>query len=81
MAEPSDDEPSDDEPRDAELREMARRLLGRDLDGEGGAVLRARLRNMARVKALLATWEERLSETAPMTVTPVPMSGDGGDGN
>ncbi len=67
------------EPSDAELREMARRLLGRDLDGEGGAVLHARLRNMARVKALLAAWEARLGETAPMTVTPVPMpGGDGG---
>ena len=68
------------EPSDSELREMARRLLGRDLDAEGGAVLRARLRNMARVKALLADWEARLGETAPMTVTPVPVSGDGGDG-
>ncbi len=69
------------EPSDDELREMAQRLLGRDLDGEGGAVLRGRLRNMARVRALLADWEARLGETAPMTVTPVPMSGDGGDGN
>ncbi len=70
------------EPSDAELREMAQRLLGRDLDGEGGAVLRARLRNMARVKALLAAWEARLGETAPMTVTPVPVSGNGcDDGN
>ncbi len=68
------------EPSDADLREMARRLLGRDLDGDGGAVLRARLRNMARVKALLAAWEARLGETAPMTVTPVPMPGDDGDG-
>ncbi len=67
------------EPSDAELREMARRLLGRDLDGEGGAVLRARLRNMARGKALLVDWEARLGETAPMTVTPVPVSGDDGD--
>lgn len=74
-------EPSDAEPSDAELREMARRLLGRDLDAEGGAVLRTRLRNMARVRALLAEREARLGETAPMTVTPVPMSGDGGDGN
>ena len=71
------------EPSDTELREMARRLLGRDLDGEGGAVLRARLRNMARVKALLADWEARLGETAPMTVTPVPApeEGDGRDGS
>ncbi len=70
------------EPSDADLREMAQRLLGRDLDGEGGAVLRARLRNMARVKALLAAWEARLGETAPMTVTPVPVSGNGcDDGN
>ncbi len=71
------------EPSDAELQEMAQRLLGRDLDGEGGAVLRARLRNMARVKALLADWEARLGETAPMTVTPVPISeeGDGRYGN
>ena len=68
------------EPSDAELREMAQRLLGRDLDGEGGAVLRARLRNMARVRALLADWEARLGETAPMTVTPVPMPGDDGHG-
>ncbi len=68
------------EPSDDELREMARRLLGRDLDAEGGAVLRSRLRNMARVKALLADWEARLGETAPMTVTPVPVSGDDGDG-
>ncbi len=59
---------------------MARRLLGRDLDGEGGTVLRARLRNMARVRVLLAAWEERLGETAPMTVTPVPMPGDTGHG-
>ena len=59
---------------------MARRLLGRDLDGEGSAVLRARLRNMARVKALLADREARLGETAPMTVTPVPTPGDDGDG-
>lgn len=73
MSEPSDDELSDDE-----LREMARRLLGRDLDGEGGAVLRARLRNMARVQALLADWEARLGETVPMTVTPVPAP-EGGD--
>ncbi len=68
------------EPSNAELREMAQRLLGRDLDGEGGAVLRARLRNMARVRALLADWEARLGETAPMTVTPVPMPGGDGDG-
>ncbi len=67
------------DPSDAELREMARRLLGRDLEGEGGAVLRARLRNMARVKALLADWEARLGETAPMTVTPVPISAEGED--
>ena len=67
------------EPSDDELREMARRLLGRDLEGEGGGVLRARLRNMARVKALLADWEARLGETAPMTVTPVPTPGDDGD--
>ena len=67
------------EPSDADLSEMAQRLLGRDLEGEGGAVLRARLRNMARVKVLLADWEARLGETAPMTVTPVPMpGGDGG---
>ncbi len=66
------------EPSDDELREMARRLLGRDLEGEGGAVLRARLRNMARVRALLADWEARLGETAPMTVTPVPMPEEGG---
>ncbi len=70
------------EPSDADLREMAQRLLGRDLDAEGGAVLRSRLRNMARVKALLADWEVRLGETAPMTITPVPISGDDGrDGN
>ena len=70
-------------PSDAELREMAQRLLGRDLDGKGGAVLRARLRNMARVKALLADWEARLGETAPMTVTPVPIpeAGEDRDGN
>ena len=68
------------EPSDDELREMAQRLLGRDLDGEGGAVLRARLRNMARVRGLLADWEARLGETAPMTVTPVPVSGEGCDG-
>ncbi len=68
------------EPSDSELREMARRLLGRDLDAEGGAVLRARLRNMVRVKGLLAAWEDQLGETAPMTVTPVPVAGDGGDG-
>jgi hypothetical protein len=70
------------EPGDDELQEMARRLLGRDLDEKGGAVLRARLRNMARVRALLADWEDRLGETAPMTVTPVPVSrGDGDAGN
>ncbi len=68
------------EPSDAELRDMARRLLGRDLDAEGGAMLRSRLRNMARVKALLEDWESRLGETAPQTVTPVPMPGDDGDG-
>jgi hypothetical protein len=72
------------EPSDDELREMAQRLLGRDLDAEGGAVLRSRLRNMARVKALLADREARLGETAPMTVTPVLMpggqGGGGGDG-
>ncbi len=68
------------EPSDADLSEMAQRLLGRDLEGEGGAVLRARLRNMARVKVLLADWEARLGETAPMTVTPVPRPGDDGDG-
>ena len=72
------------EPSDDELREMAQRLLGRELDAEGGAVLRSRLRNMARVKALLADREARLGETAPMTVTPVPMpggqGGGGGDG-
>ncbi len=67
------------EPSDADLSEMAHRLLGRDLEGEGGAVLRARLRNMARVKALLAAWEARLGETAPMTVTPVPTPEEGGD--
>ena len=68
------------EPNDDELREMARRLLGRDLDAKGGAALRSRLRNMARVKALLADREARLGETAPMTVTPVPMPGGDGDG-
>ncbi len=68
------------EPSDAELRDMARRLLGRDLDAEGGAMLRSRLRNMARVRALLADWEARLGETAPMTVTPVPIPGEDGDG-
>ena len=67
------------EPSDADLSEMAQRLLGRDLEGAGGAVLRARLRNMARVKALLADWEARLGETAPMTVTPVPTPEEGGD--
>ncbi len=67
------------DPSDADLREMAQRLLGRNLDGEGGAVLRARLRNMARVKALLAAWEARLGETAPMTVTPVPTPEAGED--
>ncbi len=67
------------EPSDTELQEMAQRLLGRDLDGEHGALLRARLRNMARVRALLADWEARLGETAPMTVTPVPVSGRDGD--
>ncbi len=67
------------DPSDDELREMARRLLGRDLEGQGGAVLGTRLRNMARVRALLADWEARLGETAPMTVTPVPISGNGGD--
>ncbi len=74
------DEPSDAEPSETELREMARRLLGRDLDAAGGAVLRTRLRNMARVRALLADWESRLGETAPMTVTPVPIPGEDGDG-
>ena len=69
-----------EEPSDDELNEMARRLLGRDLDAEGGAVLQSRLRNMARVKALLADWEARLGETAPMTATPVPVSDDDGDG-
>ena len=68
------------EPSDDELREMAQRLLGRDLDAEGGAVLRSRLRNMARVKVLLADREARLGETAPMTVTPVPMPGGQGGG-
>ena len=67
------------EPSDTELQEMAQRLLGRDLDGEHGALLRARLRNMARVRALLADWEARLGETAPMTVTPVPMPERGND--
>ncbi len=67
------------EPSETELREMARRLLGRDLEGADGALLRARLRNMARVRALLADWEARLGETAPTTVTPVPVSGDDGD--
>ncbi len=65
------------EPSDDELREMAQRLLGRDLDAEGGAVLRSRLRNMARVRGLLADWEARLGETAPMTVTPVPAPEEG----
>ncbi len=69
-----------DEPSDDELREMARRLLGRDLDAAGGAALRSRLGNMARVRALLADREARLGETAPMTVTPVPVSGDDDDG-
>ncbi len=67
------------EPSDADLREMAQRLLGRDLEGAGGAVLRARLRNMARVKVLLGDWEARLGETAPMTVTPVPTPEAGED--
>ena len=67
------------DPSETELREMARRLLGRDLDGEDGALLHARLRNMARARALLADWEARLGETAPMTVTPVPVSEDDGD--
>ena len=67
------------EPSDTELQELAQRLLGRGLDGEHGALLRARLRNMSRVRALLADWEARLGETAPMTVTPVPASEDDGD--
>ena len=67
------------DPSETELREMAQRLLGRDLEGEGGAVLRARLRNMARGKVLPADWEARLGETAPMTVTPVPTPEEGGD--
>ncbi len=71
------------EPSDGDLREMARRLLGRDLDAEGGALLRSRLRNMARVRALLTDWEARLGETAPMTITPVPVPirDDGNVGN
>ncbi len=72
------------EPSELVLQEMAHRLLGRDLDAEGGAVLRSRLRNMARVTVLLADREARLGETVPMTVTPVPMpggpGGGGGDG-
>ncbi len=68
------------EPSEMALQEMAHRLLSRDLDAEGGAVLRSRLRNMARVKALLAEREAQLGETAPMTVTPVPMPGGEGDG-
>ena len=68
------------EPSEMALQEMARRLLGRDLDAEGGAVLRSRLRNMVRVKALLAEREAQLGETAPMTVTPVPLPGGEGDG-
>ncbi len=69
------------EPSDTDLQEMAQRLFGRDLDGEAGAFLRTRLRNMTRVRALLADWEARLGETAPMTVTPVPLPtrGDGRD--
>ncbi len=68
------------EPSDAELTEMARRLLGRDLDEGDPAVLRSRLRNMARAKARLADWEGRLGETEPMTVARVPVPGDDGDG-
>jgi NAD(P)H-nitrite reductase large subunit len=71
------------EPSDTELQEMAQRLLGRNLDGEAGALLRSRLRNMTRVRTLLADWEARLGETAPMTITPVPVpirdDGDGGN--
>ena len=73
------------EPSDTELQEMAQRLLGRNLDGEVGALLRSRLRNMTRVRTLLADWEARLGETAPMTITPVPVpirdDGDGDGGN
>ncbi len=68
------------EPSEMALQEMARRLLGRDLDTADSAVLRSRLRNMARVKALLAEREAQLGETAPMTVTPIPMPGGEGDG-
>ncbi len=67
------------DPSDTELQEMARRLLGRDLDGEDGGLLRARLRNMTRGRALLADWEAQLGETAPMTVTPVPTPEEGED--
>ncbi len=74
------EEGSMSEPSEMALQEMARRLLGRDLDAADGAVLRSRLRNMARVKALLAEREAQLGETAPMTVTPVPMPGVEGDG-
>jgi hypothetical protein len=66
------------QPSDSELQQMARRLLGRDIDEADAAVLRSRLRNMARAKALLEDWEDRLGETEPMTVTPVPARTEAG---
>jgi hypothetical protein len=68
------------QPSDSELQQMARRLLGRDIDEADGAVLRSHLRNMARVKALLGDWGDRLGETEPVTIYRVPAPAEDGRG-
>ena len=63
------------EPSDSELRQMARKLFGRDIDAARIATFRTRLAHMARVKALIEDWEERLGESEPVTVYRVPATG------
>ena len=64
---------------DSELLRMARQVLGREIDAARVEAFRARLPQMARVKALLEDWGGRLGETEPMTVHRVPLPSNGHD--
>jgi hypothetical protein len=61
---------------DRELLQMARQIFGREIDATRIEAFRARLPHMARVKALLEDWEERICETEPVTVYQVPVAAE-----